>query len=235
MFRFKIYSAVEFLRIKLWLHQKTEGRDQYFNWWVYYATKTFNWVGNSVLIFGVSSACCFPAVCDVCFLRAQLSWPSRCVSDRIWCQQCDSTHSLSGGWCQRPCGHGWVGGWGGGVSLKTALFPSDISLKAVDRKEQQHMRKNEPSCAFHFRCTAESGPDRPQIPGALFSGPLQGDRPGCWLWRHHLPGGQTPVTCSVMRWMTSCPWPAVWTDPVGYHCSVCTPSAGSRNACCRLL
>lgn len=104
-----------------------------------------------------------------------------------------------------------------------------------DRKEQQHMHKNEPSCVVHFRCTTGRGPERPQIPGTLFSGPLQDDQHGCWLWRQHLPGGRTPARCSVMLWMASSPWPAVWTDPVGHHCSVCTPSAGSRNVCCHLL
>lgn len=138
MFRFKICSAVEFWRIKLWLHQKTEGRDQYFNRWVYYATKTFfNWVGNSVLIFDVSPQ----SVTSVFFLHVQLSWPTRCLSDRMWYQQCDSTHSLSGGWCQRPCGHGW--GWGG--FLKTALFPSDISFKSRGRKgTTAHAQKMSP-------------------------------------------------------------------------------------------
>lgn len=87
-----------------------------------------------------------------------------------------------------------------------------------------------------FRCTARRGPERRQIPGTLLSGPRPGgDRPGCWSWRRRLPGGQTPVMCSVTLWMTSWPWPAVWADPVGSRCSACTPSAGSGSVCCRLL
>lgn len=201
---------------------------------LFYATKTFlkdqkfPWSEWEIL-------CSF-----LCFLLPLFPHSLWRVSVRIGYQQCDSKHSLSGGRRQRPCGHG--GRWGVSdhilsfiIDGKTAIFPSDISFKAVDRKEPQHTHKNEPPCVFHFRCTTGRGPERPQILGTLFSGPLRGDQPGCWLWRHRLPGGQTPVRCSVMLWMTSCPWPAVWTDPVGSHCSVCTPSAGSKNVCCRLL
>lgn len=54
------------------------------------------------------------------------------------------------------------------------------------------------------------------------------------MWNQCRPGGQRPLRCSVTLWITSCPWPVVWMDPVGYHCSVCTPSAGNRNVYCRL-
>lgn len=114
------------------------------------------------------------------------------------------------------------------------LGVSETNLSVITN-ECTKMCKNQTEWVCHFRCTARRGPERPQIRENLFSGYLRGDQPGCWLWRHHLHGGQTPVRCSVMLWMTSCPWPAVWTDPVGYHCSACTPSAGSKNVCCHLL
>lgn len=225
MFPFKICSAVEFVRIKLWSHQKTEGRDQYFNRWVYFRPTTENlffpliWLGKFCVHFWGFQFLLLPPQSVTClFLRVKLS-PQR-----------DSTHSLSGAWGQRPCGPEWVGGF-----LRTSSF-FNLSFKAVDRKNTSTCTKMS-SCAFFypFRCHPGSSPESPQNPGTLFSGPLQDDQPGCWLWRPRLPAGPTPARCSVMLWMTSCPWPAVWRDPAGYRCSACTPSAGSRSVCCHSL
>lgn len=217
-----------------------ERRDGYFHSWVYSAAETSL---NITSLPDLSGKLCVNVGCFLFLLFAHsLSRVSLCVGD---CRDRPHTNEseLDTTWPQTltfrwPWGQDGLGG---------GLLSASLLLSPMGRQQSFHLsfpfklwternkHQNEPSCIFHFRCAAGRGPDRAQTPGALFCGPRQGDQPGCWLWRHHLPGGQTPVGYSVMLWRTSCLWRAVWTDPVGYHCSVCTPSAGSPNVCCHLL
>lgn len=141
------------------------------------------------------------------------------------------------------------GGWGGGFPNASCLLSvmGRILLNHWSTQRRADIGTMYCCCMFnnsaftkiisrfpccHFRWTTEKCQQCPQIMGTLFTGPSQGNQPRSWLWMRRLPGGQTPVRSSVMLWMTSCLWPAAWADPVGSRCSACTPSAGSRNACC---
>lgn len=141
MFPFKICSAVEFVRIKLWSHQKTEGRDQYFNRWVYYrpTTKTFFspliWVGKFCVHFWGFLFLLLPPQSVTCFfLRVKLS-RLRVSADSVTQHTHFQVHEV-----KDPVG---LSGWG--VSENILFFI--ISFKAVDRKNTSTCTKMS-FCAF---------------------------------------------------------------------------------------
>lgn len=86
-----------------------------------------------------------------------------------------------------------------------------------------------------LRSSWTTGEDNQILPATWFTGHLRfhGNLPESSWWRHCHQRGQTPALWSAMLWITSCPWLVIWMDPVGYHCSACTPSAASRSAFCR--
>lgn len=139
MFPFKICSAVEFLRIKLWSHQKTEGRDQYFNRWACYwpATKPFfsPCLSGEILCSFLGFPAASPTVCDM-FLFACETVSMRVSADSVAQHTHFRVHEV-----KDPVGRG------GGGFLRTSSFLSFL-LKLWTERTQALAQKWALACFF---------------------------------------------------------------------------------------